>query len=55
MGQLERGFTVEQTKGKGSKAYGKMLTTFDLRTLLLEIYPKETVWNSKIYVHKCAA
>ena len=39
---------------KNLKAYDKILITFDPIILLLEIYPKETMWNSKIYVHKCA-
>lgn len=40
-------------KIKNLKAYEKMLVTFDPIILLLEIYPKETIQNSKIYVQKC--
>lgn len=41
-------------KIKNLKVYDKMLLIFDPVILLLEIHPKETIWNSKIYVHKCA-
>lgn len=40
-------------KIKNLKAYEKMLITFDPIILLLEIYPKETIRSSKIYVQKC--